>query len=192
MELKDILNSGEMYNDLSEDCIKARNYATKLTKEYNESTDQEERKNILNKLLNKCGKNSHFEPNFRCEYGFNISIGDNFFANFDCIILDCAPVNIGNNVLFGPRVGIYCANHAIDPIERQNGGCYSKAVNIGNNVWIGAGVHIVQGVNIGDNSVVGAGSVVLSDIPPNVVAAGNPCRVIREITENDKTGYIKL
>lgn len=191
MELKDILNSGEMYNDLSEDCIKARDYATKLTKKYNESTYQEERKTILSNLLNKFGENSHFEPNFRCEYGFNISIGDNFFANFDCIILDCAPVNIGNNVLFGPRVGIYCANHAIDPVERQNGGCYSKAVNIGNNVWVGAGVHIVQGVNIGDNSVIGAGSVVLSDIPPNVVAAGNPCRVIREITENNKTGYSK-
>ena len=133
---------------------------------------------------------SHFEPTFRCEFGFNISIGNNFYANFDCVMLDGGGIEIGDNVLLGPKVGIYTSNHAIHPAERVVGGCYAKKVVIKDNVWVGAGVHINQGVTIGENSIIGAGSVVTKYIPPNVVAAVVPCKVLRLITDNDRTGFI--
>lgn len=132
------------------------------------------------------GENVNFEPDFRCEFGSNIFIGNNFFANFDCVILDCNRIVIGNNVLFGPSVGLYAGNHATHPEDRVAGGCYSKPITIGDNVWVGAGVHIMGGVTIGRNSIIGAGSVVTKDIPENVIAAGVPCRMIREITEEDR------
>lgn len=190
-EQKEFILSGKMYNDLTPELIKAREETVFLTNEYNESFGKPsfERERILKKLLKSIGTGVHFEPVFRCEFGYNISIGDNFYANFDCIMLDGGGIQIGNNVLFGPRVGIYTSNHAADPWERINGGCYAKPVKIGNNVWIGAGVHINQGVTIGDNTIIGSGSVITKDIPANVVAAGVPCKVIRAITDNDKTGY---
>ncbi len=183
--------SGRMYNDLTPELLKAREQTAVLTAEYNQSFGRpiEEREEILKKLLKSVGKNVQFEPTFRCEFGFHISIGDDFYANFDCVMLDGGGIEIGNHVLFGPRVGIYTSNHAIDPTERAMGGCYAKPVKIGNNVWVGAGVHINQGVTIGDNTVIGSGSVVTKDIPANVVAAGVPCRVIRPVTEKDKTGF---
>ena len=112
------------------------------------------------------------QRNIGSKYGFNISVGKSFYANFNCIILDGGKVQIGDNVLFGPRVGIYTSNHAIDAEERAAGACYAKPVVIGNRVWIGGGVNINQGVTIGDDSIVGAGSVVAKDVPPNVIAAG--------------------
>ncbi|AKG37795.1 O-acetyltransferase [Paenibacillus durus ATCC 35681] len=183
--------SGAMYNDLTKELIEAREKAVLLTNQYNASFGQssEVRETILKQLLKFTGKRAHFEPNFRCEFGFNISVGNNFYANFDCVMLDGGGIEIGDNVLFGPRVGIYTSNHAIDATERVAGGCYAKKVTIGNNVWVGAGVHINQGVTIGDNSIIGSGSVVNKDIPANVIAAGVPCKVIREITEKDKTGF---
>ena len=183
--------AGEMYNDLTEELIKAREQAVFLTNEYNASfgKSREKREEILRRLMKSVGKGVHFEPTFRCEFGCHISIGDHFYANFDCVMLDCGGIEIGDHVLFGPRVGIYTANHAVDAWERANGACYAKPVKIGNNVWVGAGVHINQGVTIGDNTIIGSGSVVTKDIPANVIAAGVPCRVIREITEKDKTGY---
>ncbi len=182
---------GEMYNDLDSQLVEARKQAVLMTNTYNQSYEKSatEREAILQKLFHKVGKNPYFEPNFRCEFGFNITIGDNFYANFDCIMLDGAPITIGNHVLFGPRVGIYTANYAIDATERRYGACYAKPVSIGNDVWIGAGVHINQGVQIGDGTIIGSGSVVTKDIPANVVAAGNPCKVLRPITEADKTNY---
>lgn len=105
-------------------------------------------------------------------------------------MLDGGGIDIGDHVLFGPRVGIYTSNHALDATERAAGGCYARPVKIGNRVWIGAGVHINQGVTIGDGAIIGSGSVVTRDIPANVIAAGVPCKVIREITEADKTGFI--
>ncbi|MBU3215587.1 sugar O-acetyltransferase [Clostridium estertheticum] len=190
-EQKQFMLSGKMYNDLSQELIQARENTIFLTNEYNNSFggQQQEREEILKKLLKKIGKGVHFEPTLRCEFGFNITIGDNFYANFDCIMLDGGKIDIGNNVLFGPRVGIYTSNHAIDALERVAGGCYAKPVKIGNNVWIGAGVSINQGVTIGDNTVIGSGSVITKNIPANVVAAGVPCKVIREITQEDKTGF---
>ena len=183
--------AGEMYNDTAPEMIEARRNAVRLAKEYNESYEksQQEREAILRRMMKSVGQNVHLEPEFRCEFGCNITIGDHFWANLDCVMLDCAEIVIGDHVLFGPRVGIYTANHAVDAWERINGACYAKPVKIGNNVWVGAGVHITPGVTIGDNTIIGAGSVVTKDIPANVIAAGVPCRVIREITEADKTGY---
>lgn len=184
--------SGVMYNDLTKELIETREKTVFLTNEYNSSFGKKpaEREEILRHLLKSIGKGVHFEPTFRCEFGYNISIGNDFYANFDCVMLDGGGIEIGDNVLFGPRVGIYTSNHAIDAQERVAGACYAKKVKIGNNVWIGAGVHINQGVTIGDNTVIGSGSVVTKSIPSNVIAAGVPCKVIREITEEDKTGFL--
>ncbi|QND50330.1 sugar O-acetyltransferase [Rhizobium lusitanum] len=180
-----------MYNDLTPELIKAREEAVFLTNDYNASFGKTsaERESILRELLGAIGKSVHFEPTFRCEFGRNIVVGNNFYANFDCVMLDGGGIEIGDDVLFGPRVGIYTSNHAIDASERAAGGCYAKPVKIGNRVWIGAGVHINQGVTIGDGAVIGSGSVVTKDIPAGVIAAGVPCRVIRDITEKDKTGF---
>jgi len=188
---REVILTGKMYNDLTPELINARENTVFLTNKYNSSFGQpsEIRESILKQLLKYIGTGVHFEPNFRCEFGYNITIGNNFYANFDCVMLDGAEITIGDNVLFGPRVGIYTSNHAIDAQERVSGGCYAKPVVIGNNVWIGAGVHINQGVTIGDNTIIGSGSVVTKDIPANVVAAGVPCKVIRCITEDDKTGF---
>ena len=183
--------SSQMYNDLTPELVKAREETVFLTNEYNTSfgKPQEVRENILKKILKSMGTDIHFEPNVRFEFGYNISIGNHFYANFDCIMLDGGDIEIGDHVLFGPRVGIYTSNHAIDATERINGACYAKPVKIGNNVWIGGGVQINQGVTIGDNTIIGSGSVVTKDIPSNVIATGVPCKVIRPITDKDKTGY---
>ena len=183
--------SGAMYNDLTPELVEAREKTVFLTNRYNASFGQpaSERQAILKEVLKSVGKNAHFEPTFRCEFGYNISIGDNFYANFDCVMLDGGGIEIGDNVLFGPRVGLYTSNHALDAWDRSQGACYAKPIKIGDNVWLGAGVHVNQGVTIGDNSVIGSGSVVTKDIPANVVAAGVPCRVIRPITDQDKSNY---
>jgi maltose O-acetyltransferase len=185
------MQSGEMYNDLRPELIEARARAVIMADEYNRAFGQAEklRETILRRLLKSVGSGTHFEPTFRCEFGFNISVGARFYANFDCIILDGAEVTIGDYVLFGPRVGIYTVNHAINAEERAAGACYAKPVTIGHRVWIGGGVNINQGVTIGDNSIIGAGSIVTKDVPPNVIAAGVPCRVIRPITEADRVGF---
>ena len=180
--------SGKMYNDLSSELMRKRNDVVLLTNRYNRSYGEAQRvrESILRDILGGMGENVNFEPDFRCEFGSNIFIGNNFFANFDCVILDCNRIVIGNNVLFGPRVGLYAGNHAIHPEDRVAGGCYSKPITIGDNVWVGAGVHIMGGVTIGRNSIIGAGSGVTKYIPENVIAAGVPCRMIREITEEDR------
>lgn len=190
-EQRQFILAGNMYNDLTEELVKARENTVLLTNEYNASFGRpaEEREAILRKLLKSIGTDVYFEPSFRCEFGYNISIGAHFYANFDCVMLDGGGIEIGDHVLFGPRVGIYTSNHAVDAWERVNGACYARPVKIGNYVWVGAGVHINPGVTIGDNSIIGSGSVITKDIPANVIAAGVPCKVIREITEADKTGY---
>lgn len=190
-EQRQFILTGAMYNDLTKELIEAREKTVFLTNEYNNSFGKtsKEREAILSRLLKSIGTGVHFEPVFRCEFGYNISIGNHFYANFDCVMLDGGEIEIGDHVLFGPRVGIYTSNHAINASERAMGACYAKKVKIGNNVWIGAGVQINQGVTIGDNTIIGSGSVVTKDIPENVIAAGVPCKVIREITEEDKTGF---
>ncbi|PIG00092.1 sugar O-acetyltransferase [Comamonas sp. 26] len=185
------IHSGQMYNDLTPELVAARQSAVLLSNAYNAAFSQsgQEREEILKRLLGHIGQSVHFEPGFRCEFGRNIHIGDRFYANFDCIMLDGGGIFIGDDVLLAPRVGIYTSNHAIDPMERAAGGCFAKPVKIGNRVWIGAGAHINPGVTIGDGSIIGSGSVVTSEIPAGVIAAGIPCKVIRTISEQDKTGF---
>ena len=193
-EQKQWILEGKMYNDVTPELIEARREAVELTNEYNASYGQapEIREPILKRLLGHVGESAFFEPGFRCEFGFNISVGKNFYANFDCILLDPAPIMIGDNVLFGPRVSIYTARHAYDAKERAAGACFAKPVKIGDNVWVGGGVHMDYGITIGDNTIIGAGSVITRDIPANVVAAGVPCKVIRSIQPNEKTDYFEI
>ncbi len=182
---------GEVYNDFDGDLFQRRVEAKKLFKAYNKTGDDEIplREELMSKLFKKVGKNVWIEPDFHCEFGKNISIGDNVYINFGCVILDCAEVSIGNNTLIGPNAGFYAANHSTHYSERIQGGCYGKPIIIGKNVWLGGDVKILQGVHIGDNSIIGCGSVVTKDVPANVIALGNPCRVLRPITDADKTGF---
>ncbi|HWS37536.1 MAG TPA: sugar O-acetyltransferase [Actinoplanes sp.] len=184
--------SGRMYNDLTVELVEARQRTVLLTDEYHRSfgRPQAEREEILRRLLKSVGRDCHFEPTFRCEFGFNISVGDAFYANFDCVMLDGGGISIGDHVLFGPRVGIYTSNHAIDAAERVAGGCHAKPVTIGDRVWVGGGVTINPGVSIGSDSIIGSGSVVTKPIPAGVIAVGNPARVLREITDDDKSGFV--
>lgn len=137
------------------------------------------------------GNEVWIEPDFRCEFGKNISIGNNVYINFGCIILDCSEVIIGDHVLIGPNLGIYAVNHGFDPEERIAGACMGKPVHIEDNVWISGDVKILAGVTIGEGSIIGAGSIVTKNIPARVIAAGNPCKVIRPITEKDRLGFLE-
>lgn len=151
----------------------------------------EEQDRLIREILGKTGREVHIEAPFHCDYGYNIEVGDNFFANYNLIILDVGKVRIGKNAQIAPNVAIYTAGHPIHPESRNSGYEYGISVTIGDNVWIGGNAVIMPGVTIGDNVVIGAGSVVTKDIPANVIAAGNPCRVIREITDDDREYYYK-
>jgi maltose O-acetyltransferase len=151
----------------------------------------EERNALLQKLLGKTAGNFYVEPPFRCDYGYNIEIGENFYANYNLVILDCARVKIGSNVFIAPNVGIYTAGHPIHAELRNQELEFALPIEIGDNVWIGGNVVINPGVTIGSNAVIGSGSVVTKNIPANVVAAGNPCKVLRTITEEDRSYYYK-
>ncbi|QUH30547.1 sugar O-acetyltransferase [Vallitalea guaymasensis] len=151
----------------------------------------EEMKSTIKSILGKSGENIFIEQPFRCDYGKNIEVGENFFANYNCIMLDVGKIKIGKNVMFAPNVAVYTAGHPIHPDSRNSGYEYGIGVTIGDNVWIGGNVVINPGVNIGNNVVIGSGSVVTKDIPDNMIAVGNPCKVIREITESDRKYYYK-
>lgn len=187
------MQKGLVYNDFDQDLFNKRVEAKKLFKAYNKTEDEEIdlRNKIMKQLFKNVGENVWIEPDFRCEFGKNITIGDNVYINFGCIILDCSEVTIGSHTLLGPNIGLYAANHSTDATERINGGCYGKPIHIGNNVWLGGDVKVLQGVTIEDNTIIGAGSIVTKDIPDNVIAVGNPCKVIRKITEEDKTDYLE-
>lgn len=151
--------------------------------------DRDEQQKILKGLLGKMGENVIITPPFWCDYGYNISVGDYFYSNHNLIITDGAKVTFGDNVFIAPNCCFTTAEHALDPEMRKAGIEIAKPITIGNNVWIGAGSTILAGATIGDNSVIGAGSVVKKSIPANVVAVGVPCKVLREITEEDKYTY---
>ena len=146
---------------------------------------------LLRQLFGKTGESVYVEPPFHCDYGYNIEVGECFGANYNCTILDVAKVKIGKNVLFGPNVSIYTAGHPLHPESRNSGYEYGIPVTIGDNVWIGGSAVIMAGVTIGSNVVIGGGSVVTRDIPDWVVAVGNPCRVIRQVTDEDRKYYFK-
>jgi maltose O-acetyltransferase len=152
---------------------------------------KEELDTLIKDILGKSGKNIVVEPPFHCDYGKNIEVGNNFFVNYNCVILDVGKVIIGENVMFAPNVSIYTAGHPVHPESRNSGYEYGIEVIIGDNVWIGGNVVINPGVKIGNNVVIGAGSVVTKDIPDNAIAVGNPCRVIRKVNEEDRKYYFK-
>ncbi|ABX43523.1 sugar O-acetyltransferase [Lachnoclostridium phytofermentans] len=154
-------------------------------------SENDKQQKLLGEILGKTGKDFYIEAPFRCDYGYNIEVGENFYANFNCVILDVGRVTIGNNVMFAPNVAIYTAGHPIHPDSRNSGYEYGIAVSIGDNVWVGGNVVINPDVHIGNNVVIGSGSVVTKDIPDNSIAVGNPCRVIRQITEEDRKYYFK-
>lgn len=145
-----------------------------------------ERRNVIRELLGKTPESFLIQSPFWCDYGYNIEIGKNFYANHGCVILDAAKVVFGDNVFVGPDCGFYTAGHPIEAEIRNKGLEYAYPINVGNDVWFGGGVRVMPGVTIGSNVVIGAGSVVTKDIPDNVVAAGNPCRVLRSIEKTWK------
>ena len=175
--------AGDLYDALDPQLVEERLQARKLLQAFNGTFagDEEHRKEIASKLFGAVGKNIWIEPPFYCDYGSNIILGDKVYFNFNCVILDSAPVRIGSNVMFGPAAQIYTATHPVPYLERRRGLEYAMAIEIGSDVWVGGGVMINPGVKIGPRSVIGAGSVVTKDIPPDVFAAGNPCKVIREL-----------
>ncbi|MCM1157999.1 MAG: sugar O-acetyltransferase [Clostridium sp.] len=159
--------------------------------EYNQlkPSREKERKELIKRILNKTGETFWIEPSFWCDYGYNIEIGENFYSNHNLVILDGARVTFGDNCFIAPNCGFYTAGHALDVEQRNKGLEIALPITIGNNVWIGGNVVVLPGVTIGDDTVIGGGSVVTKDIPSGVIAAGNPCKVIREITEADKNKY---
>ncbi|UZR94498.1 sugar O-acetyltransferase [Chondrinema litorale] len=180
---KEIMLAGEMYDPEDAELVAERKTARLLFQQYNATTehDLEERKQILTELMGQNGDNVNIQPPFYCDYGYNIYLGKNCFFNFDCVILDVCKVTIGDNLMAAPKVQIYTATHPLDPVKRNSGRELGAEIKIGNNVWLGGGCIICPGVTIGDNSTIGAGSVVTRDIPANVFAAGNPCKVVKEI-----------
>lgn len=184
---KEKMLSGRLYR-CDETLRREMSAARRLTTMYNQTTFEEEEKRteILQELFKYAGTDAYIEPPFRCDYGSHISVGDNFYANFNCIMLDVADIKIGDNVFFGPSVNIYTAAHPIYAPVRNEGLEFAKEVTIGDDVWIGGNVTINPGVHIGNNVVIGSGSVVTGDIPDGVVAAGNPCRILRRISDSDK------
>lgn len=188
MTEKEKMLSGNLYCAQDKNLVKQNKNAKRLTRLFNNTTenDTQKRLNILKELLGAMGGNISIEPIFRCDYGYNISIGNNFFANYDCTILDVCTVTIGNNVLLGPRVNIFTASHPTDSEVRNSGLEYGSPISIGNDVWIGGNTVINPGVKIGNNVIIGSGSVVTKDIPDNMIAVGNPCKVLRSISEEDK------
>lgn len=185
MSEREKMINGEIYNPLDPELEKARKYAKKLCTEYNNlPVDADDKKTeLLKKLFGKTGKKIAIEPNFFCDYGFNIECGENFYINHNGVILDCAKVKFGDNVFIGPNCGFYTAIHPIKAEERNTVLESAKPITVGNNVWIGGNAVLLPGVSIGNNTVIGAGSVVTKNIPDNVVAVGNPCKVIKHIEQ---------
>ena len=180
---KEKMISAELYdpgdNELERDRVNAR----RLTRMYNltAETEANTRMKLVKELFGTTGDTIYVEPSFKCDYGYNIHVGENFYANFDCVILDVCEVRIGTNCLLAPGVHIYTATHPLNPNERNSGLEFGKPVTIGDNVWIGGRAIINPGIQIGNNAVIASGSVVTKDVPDNVVVGGNPARIIKVI-----------
>lgn len=180
---KERMLRGERYDPSDPELVAERDHARELTVRYNRTSvlDREERRELLAELLGTTGENCVIEPPFRCDYGSNVHVGENFYANFDCVVLDVCRVEIGRNCLLAPGVHVYTATHPLDPAERAEGREYGKPVTIGDEVWIGGRAVLNPGVTVGDGSVVGSGAVVTKDVPDGVVVQGNPAAVVREL-----------
>lgn len=180
--------AGEPYSAADPGLVTARRNARRLTRLFNKTTEMEDgrRGKILRELFGTAGDDLYVEPPFHCDYGCNIHVGDRFYANFDCVILDVCEVHIGDDCMLAPGVHIYTATHPLDPEQRAAGQEFGKPVTIGNKVWIGGRAVINPGVTIGDNSVIASGAIVTRDVPPNVVVGGNPAVVIKKIADLSK------
>ncbi|WP_017813091.1 maltose acetyltransferase domain-containing protein [Paenibacillus shenyangensis] len=180
---KEKMIAGELYSAADPQLSQEREYARKTVRLYNQTTEQEveDRTRLLKELLGSTGEHISMEPNIRVDYGYNIHVGENFYANFDCTMLDVCEVRIGNNCSLAPGVHIYTAAHPIHPLERIAGPEYGKPVTIGDNVWIGGRAIINPGITIGNNAVIASGAVVTKNVPDNMIVGGNPARIIREI-----------
>jgi Acetyltransferase (isoleucine patch superfamily) len=169
--------AGELYDAYEPELVADRDRCARLMREYNNDGDE----GVLRELLGAVGKETYIRPPFFCDYGYNITLGDNVYLNFNCVILDVVPVTIGDRVQIASAVQLLAADHPRDARERASGLEYGRPITIGDDVWLGGGTIVVPGVTIGAGTVVGAGSVVTKDIPAGVVAAGNPCRVLRRL-----------
>jgi maltose O-acetyltransferase len=175
--------NGNLYDASDSELVAEREHARELTRQYNQTTetDPERREDLLRDLLGATGDDCWIEPPFRCDYGSNIHVGENFYANFGCVVLDVCRVEVGRNCMVGPGVHIYTATHPLDAAERTAGAEYGEPVTVGNDVWIGGRAVINPGTTVGDGSVVAAGAVVTEDVPSGVVVQGNPATVVREL-----------
>ncbi|MDG4656807.1 maltose acetyltransferase domain-containing protein [Ectobacillus antri] len=178
---KEKMIAGEMYMPADAELLEGRIRARELTWAFNTEPDGEKRKAILKKLFGSTKENLYMEPSFQCDYGYNIHVGENFYANYNCVILDVCPVTFGDNCMLAPGVHIYTASHPLEAKARNSGREFGKPVVIGNNVWIGGQAVINPGVTIGDNAVIASGAVVTKDVPPNTLVGGNPASIIKHI-----------
>lgn len=193
MTPKERMQSGKLYFCTDEEIANEQIQCLEILYDYNHTRPSEAKKRalILKNLLAEIGENCYIEPPLHANWGKYTHFGSNVYANFNLTLVDDTDIYVGDNVMFGPNVVVATAGHPVDPELRLKVAQFNIPVRIGNNVWIGAGAIVLPGVKIGDNSVIGAGSVVTKDIPANVVAVGNPCRVLREINERDKAYYYK-
>ena len=186
MTEKEKAKEGLLYDaNYDEELLNERIKCKEKYQKYNSlnQSETEKRKELLKEIIGKTKEQFLIEPNFYCDYGYNIEIGENFYSNHNLVILDAAKVAFGDNVFIGPNCGFYTAGHPLNAIQRNQGLEYAKPISVGNDVWIGGNVTVLPGVNIGSNVVIGAGSVVTKDIPANVVAVGNPCKILKKIEE---------
>ena len=193
MTVYEKMKSGQVYFCNDEELMKLQTKCLDKLYDFNQTrpTEGEKRAKLLAEVLGEVGENCYVEPPLHANWGIHTHFGNNVYANFNLTLVDDTDIYVGDNVMFAPNVVIATAGHPINPELRRRVGQYNIPVHIGNNVWIGAGAVVMPGVTIGDNSVIGAGSVVTRDIPANVVAVGNPCRVLREIGEHDREFYYK-
>ncbi len=193
MTTRERMQSGKLYFCTDEEIAREQLECLEILYDYNHTrpSESQKREQILKKLLAEMGENCYIEPPLHANWGKYTHFGSNVYANFNLTLVDDTDIFVGDNVMFGPNVVIATAGHPVDPPLREKVAQFNIPVRIGRNVWIGAGAIVLPGVTIGDNAVVGAGSVVTKDIPPNVVAVGNPCRVLREINDRDKEYYYK-
>ncbi len=180
---KEKMLNGELYDADDPQLAAERVRARDLTRRYNRTAadDADERRELLEELLGSLGDDCEIEPPFQCDYGYNLHVGENFYANFDCVVLDVCRVEVGRNCQMGPGVHVYTAIHPLDAAERTAGPEYGKPVTVGDDVWIGGRAVLNPGVSVGDGSVVGSGAVVTDDVPDGVVVQGNPATVVKEL-----------